>query len=324
MQNRPSRYILFQMGDDIPRYGMVRPPVGSGCPTVGVPGTGAAIRVINAQTLRYREWRKQHGYGADSAAARAATPRCRGFSLLELLMVLAVTVLLTGLLMPAMAHVRENARRVVCSSNLRQIGMAVVIYTDEKNTMPFSFYGQPGENKQHMMAAHLGAGMFGVDRNGGDNRPLAFENWEGLGWLQQRRFVNSPEVFYCPSHYGEHPYERYQDIYHRYRQFDAVAAEPIYTNYQYAGDIDWANEAQPNRRRRLTDESLIIATDGLRTLSDFNHLVGMNVLRGDSSVAWHEDPSTHRVRDLLPTSTAPPDDGEDDLGYATIWGLIED
>ena len=304
VQNCPNRYILLQTGDDIPRYCIVPPLAGSGCPTVGVTGMGAAIRVIIAQTLRKREWRRRE-HAVDRADATAAVPHCRGFSLLELLMVLAVTVLLTGLLMPAMAHVRENARRIVCQSNLRQLGMAVVIYTDEKNTMPFSFYGQPGESKRHMMAAHLGAVMFGVDRNGGYNQPMAIENWEGLGWLQGGRFVNSPEVFYCPSHYGEHPYERYQDIFHRYRDFDAAAAEPIYTNYQYAGDIDWANESQPNRRRRLTDENLVIATDGLRTLSDFNHLVGMNVLRGDSSVAWQQDITTNQVRNMLPTTPSP-------------------
>ena len=232
-------------------------------------------------------------------------------------MVLVVTVLLTGLLMPAMARVRESAQRVVCSSHLRQIGMGVNTFADENNDrLPDSFYGEPGQNKQNMMAAHLGRGAL----SGGEH--MAYEKWEGLGWLYRWRHVNSPEVFYCPSHAGEHPYERYQDLYPRYRQLDAIATTPIYMNYQYAGDKDWANENQPDRRRRLTDENLIIATDGLRTVSDFNHQVGMNVLRGDSSVAWHEGPSTHQVRDLLPMGAANANDGAD-VDYDTIWGLIE-
>jgi hypothetical protein len=240
--------------------------------------------------------------------------------------VLAVTVLLTGLLMPAMARVRESAHRVVCSSNLRQIGMGVITFADENNDrLPDSFYGEPGHNKQNMMAAHLGGSPFSSDTLGGAARSgserMAYEKWEGLGWLYRWRHVNSPEVFYCPSHAGEHPYDRYQDLYPRYRQVDVIATTPIYMNYQYAGDKDWANEDHPDRRRRLTDENLIIATDGLRTVSDFNHQVGMNVLRGDSSVAWHEDASTHRVRNLLP-GTATSDDGAD-LDYGTIWGLIE-
>ena len=244
-------------------------------------------------------------------------------------MVLAVTVLLTGLLMPAMAHVRENARRVVCSSNLRQIGAGVMLFADDNNDrLPDSFYGKPGQNKQNMMAAHLGAGPFGGDTLGRSalsrSEHMADQNWEGLGWLYggRGRHVNSPEVFYCPSHAGEHPYERYQDVYRRYRQPDVIATTPIYMNYQYAGDTDWANEDQPDRRRRFTDETLIIATDGLRTRSDFNHQVGMNVLRGDSSVAWREDASTHQVRDMLPLGAGTSDDT--DMAYDLIWKIIED
>jgi len=286
---------------------------------------GAAIRVIGTQTFRNGEWRK-HGYGADRADAGAAASHCRGFSLLELIMVLVVTALLTGLMMPAMAHVRENARRIVCQSNLRQLGMGVVIYTDEKNTLPFSFFGQPGQNKQHMMAAHRGAVMVGSDGNdqgiGDDNESMAFENWEGLGWLYQGRFIKSAEVLYCPSHHGEHFYDRYIDHFQHYRQFDSVASEPIFTNYQYAGDRDWANADQPDRRRRLTDANLIMATDGLRTLADFNHLVGMNILRGDVSVSWNEDVTTHRVRDMLPDGTESAA-GAASMDYNEIWELIE-
>ena len=285
---------------------------------MGVPGMGAGLSVTHTHAFRNRVWGKR-GFGANCAAVGGAARPGRGFSLLELLVVLAVTVLLTGLLMPAMAQVRENARRVVCSSNLRQIGMGVITFADENNDrLPDSFYGAPDRNKRNMMAAHRGGGTFGSDRLGGaaisGSEPMAYQNWEGLGWLYRWYHVNSPEVFYCPSHAGEHPYERYQDVYPRYRRVDVIATTPIYMNYQYAGDKDWANEDQPDRRRRLTDESLIIATDGLRTVSDFNHQVGMNVLRGDSSVAWHEDTSTHRVRNLLAAA---------DEDYKTIWEIIE-
>ncbi|MEE8156229.1 MAG: DUF1559 domain-containing protein [Phycisphaerales bacterium] len=283
--------------------------------------------MTHTHAFRNRGWGKR-GLGANCAAAGGAARPCWGFSLLELLVVLVVTVLLTGLLMPAMVHVRENAWRVICSSNLRQIGMGVNTFADENNDrLPHSFFGERGQNKQNMMAAHLGAGAFDTDTLGGaaisGSEGMAYQSWEGLGWLYRWGHVNSADVFYCPSHVGEHPYDRYQDLYPRYRRVDVIATTPIYTNYQYAGDKDWANDDQPERRRRLTDENLIIATDGLRTVLDFNHVVGMNVLRGDSSVTWREDQSTHEVRDLLPTSTASTDD-ETDPDYNDIWGLIED
>src|SRR5262245_32145381 len=65
-------------------------------------------------------------------AARAATlPRRRGFTLVELLVVLAVIATLVGLLFPVLAHARERARQMTCMSNLRQIGMAHLRYLED-------------------------------------------------------------------------------------------------------------------------------------------------------------------------------------------------
>jgi heavy metal sensor kinase len=54
-----------------------------------------------------------------------------GFTMVELLVVVAVLAVLAALLMPALGRARENARRTGCTSNLRQIGMALRIYVDD-------------------------------------------------------------------------------------------------------------------------------------------------------------------------------------------------
>ena len=56
--------------------------------------------------------------------------RCRGFTLVELLVVVAILSLLAALLFPAFATVREKGRQTSCGSNLKQIANAFLMYQD--------------------------------------------------------------------------------------------------------------------------------------------------------------------------------------------------
>ncbi|MBN8249571.1 MAG: DUF1559 domain-containing protein [Verrucomicrobia bacterium] len=116
------------------------------------------------------------------------------FSLIELLVVVAVIGVLAALLLPALLRARASAHSAACKSNLRQLGVALNLYTDQYAELPGAppwFGGVMLEGPGRMsgrgllyLAPFVSAHIYSVDGEGG---------------IESLRVLNQPSVFHCPA-----------------------------------------------------------------------------------------------------------------------------
>ena len=111
-----------------------------------------------------------------TAAVRGRETRAKlGFTLVELLVVIAIIGILVALLLPAVQAAREAARRMSCSNNLKNIGIAILNFHDAKKQLPISIGQWPEERDR--------AGNW-IGPQGGSLAPSnGGKGWNGKGWF---------------------------------------------------------------------------------------------------------------------------------------------
>lgn len=233
----------------------------------------------------------------------------RGFTMLDVLVSMAVVVILISMLLPSLGRVRETAHQVICRSNVRQMGIGIALYAEDNTDRLMGTVhvtGAAGDKPWDTTALRL-------DPQG--NAPGA---WDGLGRLYAQDYLPAPKLYYCPSHRGQNAYRDYED------QWGARSNQAIYGNYQFrgrgpeAGYLPLQSAPQTIFLGRINPSSAILA-DSMRSQVDFNHVIGANVLRASNAVEWFSD-NSGRIATLLPREGEPPAG----MQFEFVWRNLDD
>ncbi len=127
--------------------------------------------------------------------------RRRGFTLIELLVVIAIIAILAAILFPVFARAREKARQTSCTSNLKQIALAMLMYVQDYDERFSPYEVRHGDTLRRTAAAYDTI----------------------------HPYVNNEQVFICPS--GEYTYTGHSDTRSLWPSGTGVYRETMLASY---------------------------------------------------------------------------------------------
>ena len=153
--------------------------------------------------------------------------RKRAFTLVELLVVIAIIALLLSILMPSLQKVRDQSHKVVCSSNLHQLGISMNMYAqNNRETVP-------GIDPVFTTEQRVDAVSYRSYFDSANGWHDFGSTWRWLSLIYPK-YVNDGKVFYCPG-----SYVKYKDRWKYYGKDGITAGKDDY-------GFVWTYWAQPS------------------------------------------------------------------------------
>ena len=210
------------------------------------------------------------------------------FTLIELLVVVAIIAVLVAILLPALSKARELARRSMCGSNLRQVGMVHLMYAADYN----DWLASPHYSPNYVHNLH-GPPIWGGPPDAGQ---FLFP------------YIDSGKIFFCPSatwdyYYGKKWYDvlwAHTEAELAYRPMDSTYLHTFARNLRtsfWVSQIFIAVRTTDPPKSVIAEDSVALHTAGFKHMNHISQddFSGANALYLDGHVEWHDHDSMNTV-----------------------------